>query len=151
MIARILQHRRRDTILILLTLLAISSFAACSQYLDRASTDAVDNAIQNNPKMSDLNKVCSVIPIPSSFRFVSKTDLDDQKTTFSINYYSDANLNEAVGLWREYFRSKGWDEVRSEISATKSVLEYSNSKYRVVLYIGGLGYRISHSIYCESL
>lgn len=109
-----------------------------------------EKAIKNSPELQELDKMCSQIPLPKDFKFISKGGLDDQKVTLSTYYYSETDFQEVRQLFKDYFNQKGWDLIKEDSSYPK-VIEFASDYFLVSLQNGGMSKDANYSVYCEKI
>jgi hypothetical protein len=114
------------------------------------ATKYTEEAIKNSPELQELDKMCSQIPLPKDFKFISKGGLDDQAISLSTYYYSETSYQEAKQLFKDYFNQKGWNLIKEDDSYPK-VIEFKDNTFLVSLQYGGMGSDVNYSIYCEKI
>lgn len=113
---------------------------------DRKISEQAERAIEKDPILREMDRVCTQIPLPPDFTLIRKGGLDDRVVTISYYYISDTPYEVSRSLWNEYFSRESWDGPIEKDSFPKE-LRYSNSEYEIQIYFGGMG-KAQYSISC---
>lgn len=115
------------------------------------TTRATDEAIKGSPKLQELNKICTDIPLPDDFVFEEKYLLTvglNENLTYS--YDSKTAFNESRKIFEDYFKEKDW-RVRDMSDKYPPGLDFTDGNVNVSVGAESIGDGFAYTIYCKRL
>lgn len=125
----------------------IRSFIEAS---DRELTKQARQAIEKDPVLKELDRVCTGIELPEDAALTRMGGLGDRSIQISYYYSSTVAYSEARPMWKAYFAKNGWNERKEEDTFPHQELGFFNSEYEATIYFGGLGKKSGSDLrYCD--
>ncbi len=116
---------------------------------DRELSEQARIAIERDPVLKELDRVCTQIALPEDFVLTRMGDLDDRSIQISYYYSSKTPYSNTRPMWKEYFLKNGWKHLKEEDTFPHQELRFYNDEYEVTTFYGGMGERSQYSINCR--
>lgn len=106
----------------------------------------MEKNIKNNPKLRELDTICSNIPFVKRLTLIKKKQSHRKPTTLFIYYRSNLSYFQAGYEFRKHFNSINWEEIEDKTSP--NTIEFQNKKFIASMQMGSIGPDANYGFTC---